>query len=527
MLQMIILFIMTAVVVTTGLVAVSQATVQARTQSMAAINQRLDAATLAVEASLKKYPGMQDVGPLAAENDAAGVPNLPASLGVSRETPWGTRFRYCPLSTLDSRASMSVQRTQTNVKMSPGASYNIFNYNGTVIADDVAANNNTGNIPTIKTMGAVAIITAPSKQGDEAPGCNAVTVVGTKAVVPGGYARLAFLPKRLAMPDALVNKTMMLFVSQSGSGDLSGKDYGNTVPIDSAIAEVHRTKPTDVYMILVGSVSPSVGSWVDFTYNGGWARKTTLEGGVLTLPSNQPNGAQTTFEVVGRWQLQNVTLYNARAYIHAASKLTVIGNMEWHTPQDSSNGAPTILLNYGGRFDVYNSSLKFTTAYANSHAIIQNHGTVNLRNAYVWYEGIGSGRYNYIMHNLGRLGMDESNLGAQYNNSGTRPVYQGLAASLPQNTLQGSNNVKILAGSSGLNCWNDYDGSVSFQHSQTNSPGTTYRIADEAEYGAESNMPADGSTASGTTTAASAGYKAGAEQRRVARAQVTGTIQCI
>lgn len=531
MLQMVIMFIMAGVVVATGLVAVSQATVQSRMQETRTINQRLDAAALAVEQTLRRYPGMAEVGPVQAELESNGVPVLPASIGTIRETPWGTKFRYCPLSLHDNSATITANATQV-IRMngdsaSVNNSYNAASYNGTVVSDTVGTAANTWGIPSFKSLNAVALITAPAKPGDLPPNCNSAVFNGNRLVVPNGFVRMVTLSRHGGVANSGSAKSAIYYVSQTGGGDMTGRDQSNTAQIDAAIADIYAKRPNEIFIGIVGTVTPTRDSWMNLTYNMGWGHKIKLSGGTLNLPRNQANGPNTTFEVLGRWELDSVILNDARAYVHPQSELHLTSSGTWYLPQDGINYVPAITVEQGGKLSFYGSTVTFGAATNGTIAAIENRGEVRMVASYPTFFAIsGTGaRFDYYLINTGRLFMDSSNINANSSNVGARTLRDGLIMNGAKSTVVVNNSggaSHVFGGQNGA-CWYDSSGSDTIVHARTRAKNNPFEIPPESEF-AESNQPYASQTAT---------YRTNAARRNLARANMvtslatSGRLNCL
>lgn len=507
---MIIMFIMAGVVVTTGYVSLSQASLQAQVQDVKTINQRLDATVRAVEASFRKYPGMSDVGPYGAEFDTDGMPILPVAMGVVRETPWGSKFRYCPLAPIDNRGVLTGFETQT-IAGSGGSSdiYTVTNYKNTVVYDNSTA------FAAAKAMSGVAIITAASKQGQQAPSCNNVVFNQSDITVPGGLARLVYLPRRTFMPNSSEKKVTSYYVSQNGSGDLSGDDAENTSQINAAIYDVLNKKPRETYFTLVGTVTPAKQAWVDLTNITAWSRKISIEGGELVLPAIvETNPSGRTWIVYGDWQLTNTNIYNARATVRAGSTLGISGNVDWNAPDDTDFGS-SIVTNNGSRLNIINANLNFKITKEVGAPVI-NVGTATIRNSVLNIANVTGARYWYTILNYFKIEMDNSHIGGPPTGTGWRALHDGLGSVSPPAHLIMHNQNTITANVNGR-CWGDYDNASVSRVARANEPGATFTIPPESEF-AESSQTNDLNTPN---------YRADAERRRVSRSHATGSLRCV
>ena len=535
MLQMIILFIMTSVVVVTGLVAVSQAQIQTKVQEYTLINQRLDAAAKAVEQTVKEYPGMIDVGVLAPELNINGMPIIPTAMGTARTTPWGSFFRYCPLANQNARTVMD-NTVITEVSPKQGEiSYNVVSYRGTVIYDNISEiSSNYPGLRTVKAQNGAAIITAPSKPNDVAPSCDSVRFVNNKPKVTNGFVRVVNFPNEIdtSGDDLISRKSLQYFVSQTGSGDVSGTNAANTAPVIAVLSDLAASNSNEISINIVGTISPPWSTWNNFITNSAIGRRVYIEGGEIIIPTNP--GSTNNFPIFGNWEMKNIIISNGIANINSGSKLSLSGQVIWRT-----NSAQRISINNlsGGRFDVYSANVEFQlTPQTNIMGSIplSNNGEMNFKDSNIWIAG---GAADYIVSNEGEIYSKNSKIGTQINLIGQRPSKTGILFIGSKAKLISVGLTYVIGSSATASqCWQDantyrintdtYQSYIA-KWAQSNTYGSTLSIPPETSYVEPPKVTA-------STPAADAyaiyviysNYVLEASERRRARENASGITVC-
>jgi hypothetical protein len=301
------------------------------------------------------------------------------------------------------------------------------------------------------------------------------------------------------------------FVSQTGTGDVSGRDASNTAPVIAVLSDLTASKSSEISINVVGTISPPWNNWNNFLTNSAIGRRVYVTGGEIIVPTN-PDSANN-FPIVGNWELKNIIVSNGSAHINSASKLSLSGEIIWRT-----NSAQRFSINNmpGGRFDVYSANVEFQTAFQSgglASVPLWNDGEMNFKDSNMWIAGVSA---DLMLANLGEVYSKNSKIGTQASLSGQRPLYAGIQFFGRRAKLISVGFTYVIgATATGARCWLD-------------GPSGAYisKWAESNNYGSTLSFPAETTYAESSSTNPSSAYLTEAAERRLARENASGIIVC-
>lgn len=469
-------------------------------------NRRLDMAAQTLSRNLVEIPGLN--GAVAPLGPSPSYYELPASLNAARTNSQGVPFHYCPLAVVDQRGEVS-SLTNLTVVEPGGTSYTINTSNNGVLRDDAFID------ASVRSVGAIAVITSAVKGSTQPPPCNEVQMVAGKAIVPNGLARVVTLPGVYQGIQAVTSKTermttALIYASQNGSGNMTGSDPTNTAQFDMAWKAIYKGKPqtATIYLTTPVTAGPNFTAYAATNLlNNTDVRVVGIGDAAAQRVITIPNG--NAWPVYGTLTLQNVGLSAAQLSVQSMGDLTMVGQIVFY---QSTANLP-YKVNAGGKMSVKFASMLSDPSGNGLNGVFENNGILDFISSQV-VQGGGNPPHYVVTYSSGKTTMHNTLIGRASPWGANRALYPFYV--LGNGKLVSDATSNVLRGLYGQ-CWGHINGDA-FLYSY-NQVGRAVGVRPDSDF------PAPASTA--PQTELSAYYAASASRYRAREQNVGAGFSCI